>query len=84
MAAIAALAAHALTLAAGSAWAAPSGDARTPFQAIASGDALTLVRAYAYADPARRNGVGGPLEALVPAAMRSASPGRRTARPAAR
>ena len=52
--------ATALTLAAGSAFAAPSDDARTHFQAIAAGDTQIVMRAYA--DPAQLNWVGGPLD----------------------
>ena len=55
-----ATAATALTLAAGSAFAAPSDDARTHFQAIASGDTQIVMRAYA--DQAQLNWVGGPLD----------------------
>ena len=55
-----ACAATALTLAAGSAFAAPSDDARTHFQAIASGDTQIVMRAYA--DQAQLNWVGGPLD----------------------
>ena len=55
-----AFAATALTLAAGSAFAAPSDDARTHFQAIASGDTQIVMRAYA--DQAQLNWVGGPLD----------------------
>ncbi len=55
-----AFAATALTLAAGSAFAAPSDDARTHFQAVASGDTQVVMRAYA--DPAQLNWVGGPLD----------------------
>ena len=53
-------AATALTLASGSAFAAPSDDARTHFQAIASGDTQIVMRAYA--DQAQLNWVGGPLD----------------------
>ncbi len=42
-----AFAATALTLAAGSVFAAPSDDARTHFQAIASGHTQIVMRAYA-------------------------------------
>lgn len=55
-----AFAATALTLAAGSAFAASSDDARTHFQAIASGD--TQIVMGAYADQAQLNWVGGPLD----------------------
>ena len=55
-----AFAATALTLAASSAFAAPSDDARTHFQAIASGDTQIVMRAYA--DQAQLNWVGGPLD----------------------
>ena len=55
-----AFAATALTLASGSAFAAPSDDARTHFQAIASGDTQIVMRAYA--DQAQLNWVGGPLD----------------------
>ena len=55
-----ATAAAALTLAAGSAFAAPSDDARIHFQAIASGDTQIVMRAYA--DQAQLNWVGGPLD----------------------
>lgn len=55
-----AFAATALTLAAGSAFAAPSDNARTHFQAIASGDTQIVMRAYA--DQAQLNWVGGPLD----------------------
>ena len=55
-----AFAATALTLAAGSVFAAPSDDARTHFQAIASGDTQIVMRAYA--DQAQLNWVGGPLD----------------------
>ena len=55
-----AFAATALTLAAGSAFAAPTDDARTHFQAVASGDTQVVMRAYA--DPAQLNWVGGPLD----------------------
>ena len=55
-----AFAATALTLVAGSAFAAPSDDARTHFQAVASGDTQVVMRAYA--DPAQLNWVGGPLD----------------------
>lgn len=54
------LIASALILAAGSAWAGPSDDARTHFQAIASGDTQVLMRGYA--DQAQLNWVGGPLD----------------------
>lgn len=54
------LAATALTLAAGSVSAAPLDDARTHFQAIASGDTQIVMRAYA--DQAQLNWVGGPLD----------------------
>ena len=53
-------AAATLTLAAGSAFAAPVDDARTHFQAIASGDVPVVMRAYA--DQAQLNWVGGPLD----------------------
>lgn len=52
--------ATALTLAAGSTFAAPSDDARTHFQAIAAGDTQIVMRAYA--DQAQLNWVGGPLD----------------------
>ena len=55
-----AFAATALTLAAGSAFAAPSDDARTHFQSVASGDNQVVMRAYA--DQAQLNWVGGPLD----------------------
>ena len=55
-----AFAATALTLAAGSAFATPSDDARTHFQAVASGDTQILMRGYA--DQAQLNWVGGPLD----------------------
>ena len=55
-----AFAATALTLAAASAFATPSDDARTHFQAVASGDTQVVMRAYA--DPAQLNWVGGPLD----------------------
>ena len=55
-----AFAATALTLAAGSAFAAPSDDARTHFQAIGSGDLAALMRGYA--DNAHLTWVGGPLD----------------------
>ena len=54
------VAATALTLAAGSAVAGSSDDARTHFQAIASGDTQVLMRGYA--DQAQLNWVGGPLD----------------------
>ena len=57
---IIAFAATAMTLAAGSAFATPSDDARTHFQAIASGDTQIVMRAYA--DQAQLNWVGGPLD----------------------
>ncbi len=41
------VAAAALTLAAGSTFAAPADDARTHFQAIASGDLAVVMRGYA-------------------------------------
>ena len=53
-------AAATLTLAAGSAFAAPVDDARIHFQAIASGDVPVVMRAYA--DQAQLNWVGGPLD----------------------
>ena len=49
-----------LILSAGSAFAAPSDDARMHFQAIASGDTQILMRGYA--DQAQLNWVGGPLD----------------------
>ena len=55
-----AFATTALALAAGTAVAGPSDDARTHFQAIASGDTQTVMRAYA--DQAQLNWVGGPLD----------------------
>ena len=55
-----AFAATALTLAAASAFATPSDDARTHFQAVASGDTQVVMRAYA--DQAQLNWVGGPLD----------------------
>lgn len=55
------LACTALTfLAAGAAFAAPADDARTHFQAIASGDVQVVMRAYA--DNAQLHWVGGPLD----------------------
>jgi hypothetical protein len=50
----------ALTVAAASASAAPSDDARTHFQAIASGDLQIVMRGYA--DNAQFNWIGGPLD----------------------
>lgn len=55
-----AFAAIALTLAASGASAAPSDDARTHFQAIASGDTQVVMRGYA--EQAQLNWVGGPLD----------------------
>ena len=52
--------ATALLFAAGSTLAAPSDDARTHFQAIAAGDLPVVMRSYA--DQARFNWVGGPLD----------------------
>jgi hypothetical protein len=52
--------ATALILAAGSAWAGPSDDARTHFQAIAAGDTQVVMRGYA--EQAQLNWVGGPLD----------------------
>jgi len=49
-----------LMLAAGSAFAGPADDARTHFQAIASGDLPIVMRGYA--DHAQFNWVGGPLD----------------------
>ncbi len=54
------VAAAALTLAAGSTFAAPADDARTHFQAIASGDLAVVMRGYA--DNARFEWIGGPLD----------------------
>ena len=54
------LATATLFAAAGSALAAPADDARTHFQAIASGDLQIVMRAYA--DQAQLNWVGGPLD----------------------
>ena len=54
------VAAAALTLAAGSTFAAPPDDARTHFQAIASGDLAVVMRGYA--DNARFEWIGGPLD----------------------
>lgn len=54
------VAAAALTLAAGSTFAAPADDARTHFQAIASGDLAVVMRGYA--DNARLEWIGGPLD----------------------
>lgn len=50
----------ALVTVAGSAFAAPSDDARTHFQAIASGDLAVVMRGYA--DNARFEWIGGPLD----------------------
>ncbi len=49
-----------LLAAAGSAFAAPADDARTHFQAIASGDLQIVMRGYA--DQAQFHWVGGPLD----------------------
>ena len=49
-----------LWAAAGSAFATPADDARTHFQAIASGDVQIVMRAYA--DQAQLNWIGGPLD----------------------
>jgi len=57
---ILALAAATMTLAAGSAFAAPADDARTHFQAIASSDLQIVMRGYA--DNARLEWIGGPLD----------------------
>lgn len=57
---ILAIAAAAMTAAAGSAFAAPADDARTHFQAIASGDLQIVMRGYA--DNARFEWIGGPLD----------------------
>ena len=54
------VAAAALTLAAGSTFAAPADDARTHVQAIASGDLAVVMRGYA--DNARFEWIGGPLD----------------------
>ena len=48
------------TLFSGTAFAGPADDARTHFQAIASGDTQIVMRAYA--DQAQLNWVGGPLD----------------------
>ncbi|MCX2865606.1 nuclear transport factor 2 family protein [Paucibacter sp. PLA-PC-4] len=50
----------ALIFVAGSACAGPSDDARTHFQAVASGDTHVVMRGYA--DQAQLNWVGGPLD----------------------
>ena len=55
-----AFAATALSIATSSAFAASSDDARTHFQAVASGDTQILMRGYA--DQAQLNWVGGPLD----------------------
>jgi len=55
-----AVTASTLMLAAGAAGAAPMDDAQTHFQAVASGDVAVLMRAYA--DNARFEWVGGPLD----------------------
>lgn len=55
-----ALTAAALTFVAGSAFATPADDARTHFQAIASGDLQIVMRGYA--DNARFEWIGGPLD----------------------
>lgn len=57
---LAALSAAILMGAAGHAAAGPADDARTHFQAIGSGDLAIVMRAYA--DTARFNWVGGPLD----------------------
>jgi hypothetical protein len=57
---ISSLLVSALIAAAGSALAAPSDDARAHFQAVASGDLSTVMSAYA--DDARLEWIGGPLD----------------------
>lgn len=54
------LGACALSFLAGSAFAGPTDDARTHFQAIGSGDLQILMRGYA--DQAQFNWIGGPLD----------------------
>lgn len=63
-------AAAAMSLATGSSFAGPSDDARTHFQAIASGDLQIVMRGYA--DNARFEWIGGPLDGsyATPAAIR--------------
>lgn len=61
----------ALLLVAGSAFAGPADDARTHFQAIASGDLQIVMRAYA--DHPRLEWIGGPLDGsyTTPEAIRA-------------
>jgi ketosteroid isomerase-like protein len=54
------LGATALLLASGIAFAAPADDARAHFQAVASGDVQIVMRGYA--EQARLNWIGGPLD----------------------